>query len=177
MIINVNRLLQVLHCSKIKLQSLALFLFSESRRRRERRREQRRRQREQQQQRQQLELATSVPGGDDIMISDTHERRRRHHSRSRRSILFDQHDLHHMEYHDNQCNHHRIDHCAWPQCNFSCPKIRHPFTGEELDFIDLLMQFGLDLSSIANALDMDLPTLQAMDHDVLLRLLIQQGRR
>ena len=81
-----------------------------------------------------------------------------------------------MEYHDNQCSHHRIDHCAWPQCNFSSPKIRNPFTGEEMDFIDLLMQFGLDLSSIANALNMDLPTLQAMDHDVLLKLLIQQGR-
>ena len=81
--------------------------------------------------------------------------------------------MHHMRYHDNQCSHHRLDHCAWPQCNLSCPKIHNPFTGEELDFIDLLLQFGLDLSSIANALGMDLPTLQTMDHDLLLQMLTQ----
>lgn len=96
-------------------------------------------------------------------------------NRSRRSLWFDQHDIHHIEYHENQCNHHRLDHCAWPQCNLSCPKIHNPFTGEEMDFIDLLLQFGLDLTSIANALGMDLPTLQSMDHDLLLRKLIQQS--
>ena len=108
---------------------------------------------------------------------DLHERRELERAlfRNRRSILyFDDHDIHHMKYHDNQCNHHRLDHCAWPQCNLSCPKIHNPFTGEEMDFIDLLLQFGLDLSSIANALGMDLPTLQTMDHDVLLQLLTQQ---
>nr|ANS60427.1 notum [Platynereis dumerilii] len=95
-------------------------------------------------------------------------------SRNRRSVLlFDEHDIHHMEHHDNQCNHHKLDHCAWPQCNLHCPKIHNPFTGEEMDFIDLLLQFGLDLSSIANALGMDVPTLQSMDHDTLLNLLTQ----
>ena len=97
--------------------------------------------------------------------------------RERRSLLlFDAHDVHHMQYHDNLCSHHHLDHCAWPQCNLSCPKIRNPFTGEEMDFIDLLLQFGLDLTSIANALGMDLPTLQTMDHDMLLKLMVQQSR-
>ncbi|XP_064596802.1 palmitoleoyl-protein carboxylesterase notum1'-like [Liolophura sinensis] len=72
------------------------------------------------------------------------------------------------------CKHHLIDSCAWPQCNFSCPKLRNPFTDEEMDFIDLLMQFGLDVSSIANALGMDMETLQSMDHDVLMQMLTQQ---
>jgi hypothetical protein len=100
--------------------------------------------------------------------------RRRRVKRS--TIFFDLHDLHHMHYHENQCSHHKIDHCAWPQCNLSCPKIHNPFTGEEMDFIDLLMQFGLDLSSIADALDMDLVTLQTMDHGRLLRLLTRESR-
>lgn len=90
-------------------------------------------------------------------------------------MLFDQHDMHHMRYHDNLCQHHRLDHCAWPQCNLACPKLRNPFTGDEMDFIDLLMQFGIDLSSIAEALGMDVATLQSMDHDLLLRLLIRHS--
>ena len=95
--------------------------------------------------------------------------------RVRRSITFDEHDVHHMTYHANLCNHHLIDYCAWPQCNFACPKIRNDLTGEEMDFIDLLMQFGLDLSGIANALGMDLHTLQSMDHDVLIRIMLQNS--
>lgn len=74
----------------------------------------------------------------------------------------------------NKCSHYLIDTCAWPQCNFNCPKIRNPFTGEDMDFIDLLMQFGLDLSSIADALGMDMQTLQSMDHNLLMQLLAQQ---
>lgn len=93
--------------------------------------------------------------------------------RDRRS-LFDKHLQHQWDNHDNLCKHHLIDRCAWPQCNLSCPKIRNPFTGEEMDFIDLLMQFGLDVGSIANALGMDLATLQKMDHDSLLQMLMQQ---
>ena len=94
--------------------------------------------------------------------------------RPRRSMQFTSHDYHHMIHHKNSCKHHLIDNCAWPQCNLACPKIRNPFSGEEMDFIDLLMQFGLDLSSIANALGMDLSTLQSMEHDQLLKMLTQQ---
>lgn len=84
--------------------------------------------------------------------------------------------MHHMRYHENQCNHHRIDYCAWPQCNLSCPKVLNPWTLEEIDFIDLFLRFGLDLPSIADALGTDLPTLENMDHDKLLRLLTQNSR-
>ncbi len=48
------------------------------------------------------------------------------------------------------------------------------FLGEEMDFIQLLKSFGLDMSSVANALGIDMHTLNNMDHDVLLHLLTQQ---
>jgi hypothetical protein len=89
---------------------------------------------------------------------------------------FDVHAIHHVQWHADQCSHRLVDTCAWPQCNLSCPKVRNPFTGDEMDFIDLLMQFGLDLSGIADALGIDLATLQNMDHAELLRLLIQNAR-
>ncbi|XP_074662376.1 palmitoleoyl-protein carboxylesterase notum1-like [Tubulanus polymorphus] len=120
-----------------------------------------------------------------------HSNRRRNYGRKRRRhnrrkfkgknrrrdarSLINRHEQHHWDHHRHRCKHHLVDTCAWPQCNLSCPKIRNPFTGEEMDFIDLLMQFGLDLSSIANALGMDLQTLMSMDHDVLLQMLIQQN--
>jgi len=72
------------------------------------------------------------------------------------------------------CQHRLIDRCTWPQCNRVCPKLHNPFTGEEMDFIQLLKSFGLDMSSVANALGIDMHTLNNMDHDVLLHLLTQQ---
>ncbi|XP_013422007.1 palmitoleoyl-protein carboxylesterase notum1 isoform X2 [Lingula anatina] len=107
------------------------------------------------------------------------ERNREDRQRSQRSLDFLQdsdniHAQHHRQHHSNQCVHHLIDNCGWPQCNLSCPKLTNPYTGEEIDFIDLLIQFGIDLSSIANALNMDLATMQAMDHETLLKILTQQ---
>jgi len=99
------------------------------------------------------------------------ERRRR-----RSSMVFDVHDIHHVQQHANLCSHRRLDSCSWPQCNLACPKVRNPFTGDEMDFVDLLLQFGLDLSAIADALGVDLPTLQNMDHAELLRLLTENAR-
>ena len=43
-----------------------------------------------------------------------------------------------------------------------------------MDFIQLLKSFGLDMTSVANALGIDMHTLNNMDHDVLLHLLTQQ---
>lgn len=102
-----------------------------------------------------------------------------HHSRRRRrsAIKFDLHDIHHVQHHENQCNHHRLDHCAWPQCNPSCPKVRNPFTGDEMDFVELLVHFGLDLSSVADSMGTDLATIQSMDHSQLLRLLMQSSAK
>ncbi|KAI4458352.1 notum-related [Holotrichia oblita] len=74
----------------------------------------------------------------------------------------------------NHCPHRRLERCTWPQCNRSCPKFHNPYTGEEMDFIELLKSFGLDMESVANALGIDMPTLNNMDHADLLNLLTQQ---
>ncbi|XP_059488016.1 palmitoleoyl-protein carboxylesterase notum1' [Neocloeon triangulifer] len=74
-----------------------------------------------------------------------------------------------------QCQFRVVERCSWPQCNHSCPKLHNPYTGEELDFIELLKSFGLDMSSMAQALGIDLDTLQNMEHKELLNLLTQQA--
>ncbi|XP_057319652.1 palmitoleoyl-protein carboxylesterase NOTUM [Microplitis mediator] len=76
---------------------------------------------------------------------------------------------------DNNCQHRHIERCTWPQCNHSCPKLHNPFTGEEMDFIELLKSFGLDMKSVANALGIDIHTLNNMNHAELLNLLTQQA--
>ncbi|CAL7945889.1 unnamed protein product [Xylocopa violacea] len=73
------------------------------------------------------------------------------------------------------CHFRLIERCTWPQCNHSCPKLHNPFTGEEMDFIELLKSFGLDMKSVANALGIDIHTLNSMDHDELLNLLTQRA--
>ncbi|KAL1131741.1 hypothetical protein AAG570_011354, partial [Ranatra chinensis] len=73
------------------------------------------------------------------------------------------------------CKQRLVERCSWPQCNHSCPKLHNPFTGEEMDFIELLKSFGLDMKSVANALGIDIHTLNNMDHDELLNLLTQQA--
>lgn len=44
-----------------------------------------------------------------------------------------------------------------------------------MGFIELLKSFGLDMKSVANALDIDIHTLNNMDPDELLNLLTQQA--
>ncbi|CAG9825104.1 unnamed protein product [Phaedon cochleariae] len=73
------------------------------------------------------------------------------------------------------CSHRRLERCSWPQCNHSCPRLHNPFTGEEMDFIELLKSFGLDMNSVADALGIDMQTLNNMDHSELLNLLTQQS--
>lgn len=75
------------------------------------------------------------------------------------------------------CSHRKLERCSWPQCNHSCPKLHNPFTGEEMDFIELLKSFGLDMESVAKALGIDIHTLNTMDHVELLNLLTQQVKR
>lgn len=77
--------------------------------------------------------------------------------------------------HDRKCKMRVIERCSWPQCNHSCPKLHNPYTGEELDFIELLKSFGLDMDSVALALDIDVNTLNNMDHSELLNLLTQSA--
>ncbi|XP_049782717.1 palmitoleoyl-protein carboxylesterase NOTUM [Schistocerca cancellata] len=76
---------------------------------------------------------------------------------------------------NDSCHYHIIERCSWPQCNHSCPKLQNPYTGEEMDFIELLKSFGLDMVNVANALDIDIHTLNNMDHEELLQLLTQQA--
>lgn len=44
-----------------------------------------------------------------------------------------------------------------------------------MDFIELLKSFGLDMESVANALGVDINTLNNMGHDQLLKMLTQQN--
>ncbi|CAG9764236.1 unnamed protein product [Ceutorhynchus assimilis] len=76
---------------------------------------------------------------------------------------------------NKHCVHRRLERCSWPQCNHSCPKLHNPFTGEEMDFLELLKSFGLDMESVANALGVDMNTLNNMDQGHLLNLLTQQA--
>ena len=46
-----------------------------------------------------------------------------------------------------------------------------------MDFIDLLKSFGMDMASVANALGIDIHTLNNMSHTELLNLLTQQSNR
>lgn len=46
-----------------------------------------------------------------------------------------------------------------------------------MDFIELLKSFGLDMASVANALGIDIHTLNNMGHAELLNLLTQQSNR
>ncbi|XP_014677628.1 PREDICTED: palmitoleoyl-protein carboxylesterase NOTUM-like, partial [Priapulus caudatus] len=103
----------------------------------------------------------------------------RNRQQTKRAATFeDDEDFdHRWRLHNSRCRHRLIDRCAWPQCNQACPKLRNPFTGEEMDFIDLLKSFGLDMTSVANALGMDVALLNSMDHDQLLQLLAEYTRR
>jgi O-palmitoleoyl-L-serine hydrolase len=46
--------------------------------------------------------------------------------------------------------------------------------GEEMDFLELLKSFGLDMGSVASALGIDMAALNNMDQEVLLHLLTSQ---
>ena len=45
-----------------------------------------------------------------------------------------------------------------------------------MDFLELLESFGLDMKSVAQALGIDIATLNNMDKDVLLHLLTSQTK-
>ena len=58
--------------------------------------------------------------------------------RRRRALVFDQHDIHRLHHDVDACYHRAVDACAWPQCNLACPRVRNPFTGREMDLVELL---------------------------------------
>ena len=116
----------------------------------------------------------SIPHKPTTTPKQQNKKRRPHHKkkRGRRSLVFDDHDIHHMQYHGNHCNHHLFDSCDWPQCNKYCPKFYNRISGQEMDFMEMLMQFGVDMSNMAQALDMDLNAMQRMDQSQLFQLLV-----
>ncbi|XP_043946489.1 carboxylesterase notum2-like [Protopterus annectens] len=42
------------------------------------------------------------------------------------------------------CPFHLIDNCQWPHCNPTCPALRDPTTGQELNVMQLFTRMGLD---------------------------------
>ncbi|CAB4056255.1 NOTUM [Lepeophtheirus salmonis] len=113
-----------------------------------------------------------------------HRRRRRRERKARRqarklkprSVLYNQSTGPPLKTYTahKKCLLRHVDTCSWPQCNRSCPKLRNPATGEEMDFLELLKSFGLDMKNVARALGVDYATLKDMDKDVLLHLLTSQ---
>ncbi|XP_050441633.1 palmitoleoyl-protein carboxylesterase NOTUM isoform X2 [Adelges cooleyi] len=89
---------------------------------------------------------------------DRMQRKRRRHNRKR-----------------GACRHQHIQSCTWPQCNNSCPKLQNPATGEEVDFIELLQSFGVDIPNLSSELGIDMESLIHMDQEELLNLLTQQS--
>lgn len=71
------------------------------------------------------------------------------------------------------CRRRLIDSCEWPQCNSSCPKLVNPLTGVEVDVVDLLVQLGIDPTTFANTLGIDIHRLHTMSHDKLIQKLAQ----
>ncbi|KAG8178958.1 hypothetical protein JTE90_013114 [Oedothorax gibbosus] len=105
-------------------------------------------------------------------------KRRRNHNKNKKRKKNSRREYlrvrHRWTLHEDLCEHWLADECSWPQCNRACPRLHDPFTGEEVDFIELLKSFGLDMGSVANALGVDVLTLNDMDHDTLLQMLTQQ---
>ncbi|XP_033120999.1 palmitoleoyl-protein carboxylesterase notum1-like isoform X2 [Anneissia japonica] len=56
----------------------------------------------------------------------------------------------------NRCQHHLLDHADCPHCNNpTCPKIKNRYTGEEMDFLQYMRLWGLDVSDIAKQVGVD----------------------
>uniref|UniRef100_A0A4W3IQF6 Notum pectinacetylesterase 2 n=1 Tax=Callorhinchus milii TaxID=7868 RepID=A0A4W3IQF6_CALMI len=53
------------------------------------------------------------------------------------------------------CSFHLIDQCRLPHCNPTCPALRDPVTGQEVNMIQLLMNMGFDVQRIAQQLGME----------------------
>ncbi|RWS28763.1 palmitoleoyl-protein carboxylesterase NOTUM-like protein [Leptotrombidium deliense] len=118
---------------------------------------------------------TNIPLVEKIRRKKRKRKNRRRHPRLKRSKERKHgHDRHRWLLHEDLCDHHLIDSCSWPQCNRGCPRLHNPFTGEEVDFKELLRSFGFDMSSVANAFGVDEKSLHEMDQETLFQLLTQR---
>lgn len=93
---------------------------------------------------------------------------KRRHDRDR--MLKAQNDFLNEISEPKKCELRLIERCSWPQCNHSCPSLTNPLTGEEMKFLELLTSFGLDMDAVAQALGVDMQTLNNMDHKELIKL-------
>ena len=97
------------------------------------------------------------------------QNKRRHGEHNRQKLLKTQNQL--MEIKEpKKCALRLLERCSWPQCNHSCPSLTNPLTGEEMKFLELLTSFGLDMDAVAQALGVDMQTLNNMDHKELIKL-------
>lgn len=100
-------------------------------------------------------------------LSQQRPNKRRH---DRERMLKAQNDFLNEITEPKKCELRLIERCSWPQCNHSCPSLTNPLTGEEMKFLELLTSFGLDMDAVAQALGVDMPTLNNMDHKELIKL-------
>lgn len=100
--------------------------------------------------------------------------KRRHGEHNRHKLLKAQNQLIEIK-EPKKCGLRMLERCSWPQCNHSCPTLTNPLTGEEMKFLELLTSFGLDIYAVANALGVDLQTLNNMDHKELIKLFTESA--
>jgi O-palmitoleoyl-L-serine hydrolase len=100
--------------------------------------------------------------------------KRRHGEHNRHKQLRAQNQLVEIK-EPKKCGLRMLERCSWPQCNHSCPTLTNPLTGEEMKFLELLTSFGLDMDAVAQALGVDMQTLNNMDHRELIKLFTESA--
>lgn len=100
--------------------------------------------------------------------------KRRHGEHNRQKLLKAQNQLIEIK-EPKKCGLRLLERCSWPQCNHSCPTLTNPLTGEEMKFLELLTSFGLDIYAVAQALGVDMQTLNNMDHKELIKLFTESA--
>jgi O-palmitoleoyl-L-serine hydrolase len=100
--------------------------------------------------------------------------KRRHGEHNRHKLLKAQNQLVEVK-EPKKCGLRMLERCSWPQCNHSCPTLTNPLTGEEMKFLELLTSFGLDIYAVAQALGVDMHTLNNMDHKELIKLFTESA--
>lgn len=100
--------------------------------------------------------------------------KRRHGEHNRHKLLKAQNQLIEIK-EPKKCGLRMLERCSWPQCNHSCPTLTNPLTGEEMKFLELLTSFGLDIYAVAQALGVDIQTLNNMDHKELIKLFTESA--
>ncbi|XP_038048062.1 palmitoleoyl-protein carboxylesterase notum1'-like isoform X2 [Patiria miniata] len=75
-----------------------------------------------------------------------------------------------------KCQQRLLDHATCPHCNPHCPKMRNPFTDEDMEFLSFMRLFGLDLSALAEQMGLDERALSMVDPAVAMQVLAEAAR-